>query len=702
MSRIDFRLEATAPGTRARATRFTTLHGEVRTPVFMPVGTQATVRGLMPAQLREVGSQVILSNTYHLMLRPGIEVFRHFGGIHKFMDWDGPLLTDSGGFQIFSLPHARNMREEGADFQSYVDGRTYHLSPETSIGMQRAIGSDIMMVLDQCVPSTVDHATAKAAMELTHRWAARSLAARGDSPQALFGIVQGACHPDLRRQSALALTELPFDGLAIGGLAVGESKQERDDFTAIVTEFMPADRPRYLMGVGTPLDILEAVHRGVDMFDCIMPMSLAQRGVAFTSEGKLQLRRMAYKLSGEPLDPACSCPACSKWTRGYLHHLVKTGEVLGWNLIGIHNLTFYHKLTAAMRAEIEAGSFAAFYGRMRVELARDDNNSPDHRTLPKHVPKHLRHSQLGDYEVYPAPDGQGFCSIRQRSSGEIMHSVSDPVDEARRLYVDQSGLADRLAPAVATEQAGHGAGHHPPLVVWDVGLGAATNACAVLDCWDAARVAAEAAGGPPPRSLRLVSFEIDLDPLRLAVRNAGRFPHLQRPGPAALLKDGRWEHPAGFAWELRMGDFRSTHHHAPRPDIVLWDPFSFKTDGPLWTGAVFRELAESWRAAPGGELRLYTYSNSTAVRAALLAAGFRVARGVGTGPKAETTVAVLPGHGPAAGRSLPEPDWLGADWLARWERSGSPYPADVAAADDETKTRFGRLIREHAQFRVTD
>lgn len=700
MSRIDFRLEATAPGTRARATRFSTLHGEVRTPIFMPVGTQATVRGLMPSQLREVGSQVILSNTYHLMLRPGIEVFKHFGGIHKFMDWDGPLLTDSGGFQIFSLPHARNMREEGADFQSYVDGRTMHLSPETSIGMQRAIGSDIMMVLDQCVPSTADHATAKAAMELTQRWAVRSLAARGDSPQALFGIVQGACHPDLRRISAEGLAELPFDGLAIGGLAVGETRNERNDFTELCTGFLPADRPRYLMGVGTPLDILEAVHRGVDMFDCIMPMSLAQRGVAFTSEGKLQLRRMAYKFSEDRLDPDCSCPTCAKWSRGYLHHLVKTGEVLGWNLIGIHNLTFYLKLTSTMREEIGAGSFAAYYERMRHELARDDNNSPDHRTLPRHVPKHLRHSQLGDYEVYPAPDGGNFCSIRQRSSGEIMHSVSDPREEARRLYVEQSALAERLAP-------GHGPDRRPPLVIWDVGLGAATNAAAVLDCWDAARTrlatAAAASDGhapPLPRVVRMLSYEIDLDPLRLAVRNAGRFPHLQRPGPAALLKDARWEHPDGFTWELREGDFRSTHRHAPRPDLVLWDPFSYKTDGPLWTFALFRELAEGWRTAPGGELRLYTYSNSTAVRAALLAAGFLVARGVGTGPKSETTIATLPasiGHTEAAA-GLPPLDYLGADWLAKWERSGSRYPGDIAVADEAASADFDVLIRRHTQF----
>src|SRR5690606_38018888 len=258
MSRLNFTLEKTASGSKARATRFTTLHGEVQTPIFMPVGTQATVKSMSVGDLKTTGSNVLLANTYHLLLRPGPEVFETFGGIHRFMNWDRPVLTDSGGFQIFSLPHSRAMNEDGAHFQSYVDGRTHLLSPESSIATQRAIGSDIMMVLDQCIPSTADHATAEAAMHLTHHWAERSLRARGDSPQALFGIVQGACHADLRQRSAEFLQRLPFDGLAIGGLAVGETHEERYRFTGIATDFLPEDRPRYLMGVGTPIDILEA------------------------------------------------------------------------------------------------------------------------------------------------------------------------------------------------------------------------------------------------------------------------------------------------------------------------------------------------------------------------------------------------------------------------------------------------------------
>ncbi|HQY04515.1 MAG TPA: tRNA guanosine(34) transglycosylase Tgt, partial [Lacunisphaera sp.] len=246
MSRLNFQLEKTAPGSRARAARFQTLHGEVQTPVFMPVGTQATVKAQTVDTLKATGSTVLLANTYHLLLRPGLEVFRKFGGIHRFMHWDGPVLTDSGGFQIFSLPTERALNEEGARFQSYVNGDYYLLSPETSIAAQQAIGSDIMMVLDQCIPSTAPRDQAEAAMALTHRWAVRSLQARGDSPAALFGIVQGACHADLRRQSAAFLRALPFDGLAIGGLAVGETQAERYTFTGLVTGELPENLPRYL------------------------------------------------------------------------------------------------------------------------------------------------------------------------------------------------------------------------------------------------------------------------------------------------------------------------------------------------------------------------------------------------------------------------------------------------------------------------
>lgn len=376
MSRLNFKLEAQATGSKARAATFRTLHGEVKTPVFMPVGTQATVKNQSFSALKTAGSQVLLANTYHLMLRPGAEVFKKLGGIHAFTNWQGSVLTDSGGYQIFSLPHSRSITEKGAAFQSYVDCRKILLTPELSIETQKAIGSDIMMVLDQCVPSTSDYATANEAMQLTHRWAVRSLAARGDSLQALFGIVQGACFKDLRKQSADFLTQLPFDGFSIGGLAVGESKQEREDFTEWSAELLPKNLPRYLMGVGTPSDILEAVHRGVDLFDCIIPTSFAQRGVAFTSIGKLQLRRGIYKFSESRLDPACTCETCETHSRAYLHHLMKTEEPLGWQLLGNHNITFYHQMMREIRESILQDRFSAYYESHRYILVQTDPENP--------------------------------------------------------------------------------------------------------------------------------------------------------------------------------------------------------------------------------------------------------------------------------------------------------------------------------------
>jgi queuine tRNA-ribosyltransferase len=303
------------------------------------------------------------------MLRPGPEVFKRLGGIQKMMNWPGSVLTDSGGFQIFSLAHQRTMSEEGATFRSHVDGEKILLTPERSIGMQQAIGSDIMMVLDQCVPGTVDAGVARDAMELTHRWAERSFAARGEGRQALFGIVQGAVYPELRKASAAAVTGIDFDGFAIGGLAVGEGREIREDMTAHTAALLPRDKPRYLMGVGTPLDLLEGVHRGVDMFDCIIPAAHSQQGVAYTSRGRLRLGRGVFKFADEPIDPACDCYACGKFTKGYVHHLHKAGESFGWNLTAIHNLRFYHRLMGTMRAHILAGTFAAYYREQREALA---------------------------------------------------------------------------------------------------------------------------------------------------------------------------------------------------------------------------------------------------------------------------------------------------------------------------------------------
>ena len=405
----------------------------------MPVGTQATVKAQTVESLQATGARLLLANTYHLLLRPGAEVFKKFGGIHRFMNWPGPVLTDSGGFQIFSLPHSRAMNEAGANFQSYVDGKSYLLSPESSIEMQQAIGGDIMMVLDQCIPATAAYPQAQAAMELTHRWAQRSLQARGDAPAALFAIVQGAGHPQLRKTSAAFLRELPFDGFAIGGLAVGETHAERYDLTALVTEQLPAQLPRYLMGVGTPSDLLEAVHRGVDMFDCIIPTQLAQRGVAFTSHGKLQLRRAVHKLADEPVDALCDCQCCRDYSRAYLHHLIKSAEALGWHLLGMHNLAFYHRLMKEMRERILAGNFAAYYRHKRAELMRADEDNPNR---PPKKNKVVQPARLGDYELHRSV--HGFYSIRQISSGEIMHSVSAPSEEANQLYIEQSALAARL------------------------------------------------------------------------------------------------------------------------------------------------------------------------------------------------------------------------------------------------------------------
>jgi queuine tRNA-ribosyltransferase len=675
-SRLNFRLEATAPGSQARASTFRTLHNEVRAPLFMPVGTQATVKAQLPQTLEDAGSQILLVNTYHLLLRPGPEVFRRTGGIHGFMSWNRSVLTDSGGFQIFSLPHSRSLSEEGAVFQSYLDGRTILLSPEISIETQKAIGSDIMMALDHCIASTADEATARAAVEITNRWAARSLAARGDSPQSMFAIVQGALFPELRRESAARLGEMEFDGYAIGGLAVGESKSEREELCELTAELLPADKPRYLMGVGTPLDILEAVHRGVDMFDCIMPTQLAQRGAVFTSRGFLQMRRGVYKFANEKLDPACDCPTCRRYSRAYLHHLTKTGETLGWQLLGKHNLHFYHQLMREIRESILAGSFLDLYRDKRAFLHESDLDNP----IRAQKSKRQKSLKLGDYEVHKA--WEGFASIRQISSGEIMHSRTAPMVEAGELYIEQSRLAERVA--VSAEENPKSAA---PLVIWDVGLGAAANAMAAIGCYE------EQAGQGAVRPLQIISFENDLDSLRLAFRHNRDFPYLRHSGPAAILTDGRWQsrqHP-GLSWLIVPGDFREVMAQAPPPDLIFYDMFSTKTSGDQWTVTTFRRV---FNACAGRAAELFTYTCSTANRVALLAAGFYVARGRNAGEKLETTIALTPAafHSPQAQRR----EMLSSDWLKKWDRSAAKFPEEI---DPEQRSSFEKLIREHEQFR---
>jgi queuine tRNA-ribosyltransferase len=665
-SRLDFKLEATASGSRARAARFTTLHNEVVTPTFMPVGTHAAVRAQRREDVLASGAQVLLANTYHLMLRPGVELFEKFGGIQRFMNWPRSVLTDSGGYQIFSLPGSRSISEEGAQFKSYVDQTTLRLSPESSIAAQRAIGSDIMMVLDQCVPSTVERGVAQQAMELTHRWALRSLAARGESPQALFGIVQGASYADLRAQSARAVTQMPFDGYAIGGLAVGERCDEREACTAIVTELLPENKPRYLMGVGTTRDLLEAVHRGVDMFDCILPTALAKQGVAFTSVGRRDLRRAAYRGVDGPIDPGCGCHTCQTYSIAYLFHLNRVREPQGWQLLGLHNIHFYMQLMRSMREHILADTWLSFYRCQRDVLdARDSYGRP-----PTHVTKAERQKlklKLGRYEVI-VRDGVGH--IRDTTCGEVMHSVNDPAEEARSLYVEQSRLVQRLLEPSAG-----------PLVVWDVGLGAAANAMAAI-------LAVE--GSPDPvRRLTLVSFENNVDSLVLALRHPAWFKHLRHPAPRRLLVDDRWTSAtAAVDWLLLRGDFGVSKFDAPLPDVIFFDPFSFKTDAALWTLGAFRELANILQ---GKAVELFTYSYSTSVRAAMLAAGFYVAKGRGTGPKAETTIGLT-----ARAAAMPH-SWqlLGEEFLAKWQRSDARTPLGVDPRDESWR----KAVAGHPQFR---
>ncbi|MEO7934571.1 MAG: tRNA guanosine(34) transglycosylase Tgt [Chthoniobacterales bacterium] len=661
-SRLHFQLQAQATGSAARAARFQTLHNEVLTPLFMPVGTQATVKAQLPQTLEDSGSKILLANTYHLLLRPGAEVFRRSGGIHGFMNWKKSVLTDSGGFQIFSLPHSRSMSEDGAEFKSYLDGRTILLSPERSIETQVAIGSDIMMALDQCIPSTADEAAARAALGITQRWAERSLAARGDSPQSMFGIIQGALFPHLRKESAAGLCELPFDGFAIGGLAVGETRGEREDMCEFTAGLLPADRPRYLMGVGTPLDILEAVHRGVDMFDCIIPTQVAQRGGAFTSRGFLQLRRGVYKFSQEALDPDCPCPTCARFSRAYLHHLTKTGEVLGWQLIGQHNFHFYHQLMRDIRQSILEDRFFTLYQEKRAFLHVTDLDNPvaPVRRKPKRPVL-----QLGAFEVHL--DEQSGASIRHSESGEIMHGRLPPIEEARELYVRQSGLANQLQLHSET-----------PLTLWDIGLGAGANAMAAIECYESQL--------HPVRPLHIVSFENDLDALRLALSHRDLFHYLRHGGPIALLEKGKWQsrtHP-GLTWTLITGDFLE-NLSGPPPDLIYYDLFSGKTNPGAWSIDAFRRLFAVCGQHP---CALFTYSYSTAARAALLAAGFHIAAGQSTGTRLETTVAFTPS---AAADFIP----LGLDWLEKWQRSDTPFPTDTPP---ETVSTLRELILQHPQF----
>ena len=344
----------------ARCGVLSTLHGDINTPVFMPVGTQATVKGMSPEALVEVGAQIILGNTYHLYLRPGHELIREFGGLHRFMHWQRPILTDSGGFQIFSLQELAKITEEGAAFRSHLDGSPLFLSPEDAIDVQVALGSDIMMTLDTCIPYPASREEAVTATALTNRWAKRCRKAQPDNGQLLFGIVQGGMYTDLRLAALEELQSIGFDGYALGGLSVGEPKEEMLAILADCAHRMPQTHARYLMGVGTPEDLVEGVLHGIDMFDCVMPTRNARNGMLFTSQGRVVIKNACFQKDASPLDPNCSCYTCRHYSRAYLRHLFQSREILAYQLNSIHNLHYYCSLMAAMREAILQDRFLAF------------------------------------------------------------------------------------------------------------------------------------------------------------------------------------------------------------------------------------------------------------------------------------------------------------------------------------------------------
>ena len=661
---LTFSLQATDGP--ARAGCITTAHGVIQTPAFMPVGTRASVTGLTSQELRELGAEMILGNTYHLALRPGPEAMRQLGGLHRFMGWERGILTDSGGFQIFSLAQDRVVTEAGARFRSYVDCREHMLTPESSIAVQEALGSDVMMVLDVCPPSTAPAAEIEAAMQRTHRWALRSLAARRSTEQALFAIVQGGLSLTWRAQSAEFLAQHAFDGFAIGGVAVGDTRGQRSEVIAAAAERLPHDRPRYLMGVGTPPDILLAIAQGVDMFDCVLPTSLAFQGTAFTSTGRVRLARTEHRLADVPLDAACTCATCRSHPRSYLHHLLKSRESLLPRLLALHNLHHYLGLMRRARAAIHAGNYAAF---LRTTLTAIDRHEHD---ASARVPGRRTEPTASSDPAAPAArfaivtTTSGAPAVFDREVGEVMHPGLGATAEAEQLYVGQARLAARLAEGGA------------PLVLFDVGLGGAANAIAALRCARAAPAGA--------RRLLIFSFERDLGALALAASIDGaarlQWSAADRAAAVALLEHGECEEP-GFRWQLLRGEALDALGRVPQPaDLVFWDPWSPRSNGELWTARAFATLRE--HCAPGAEL--FTYSRATAVRSALLLAGFHVGAGAIVGTK-ETTAAALAPARPA------QP--LDRRWLARLHRSSAGLPSDVAAA--ELPAALAQ-IAAHAQF----
>jgi queuine tRNA-ribosyltransferase len=375
----DFRFELSASDGAARTGAIRTSRGDIRTPAFMPVGTAATVKAMLPQSVRETGADILLGNTYHLMLRPGAERVARLGGLHKFMNWERPILTDSGGFQVMSLSTLRKITEEGVRFRSHIDGHAEFLSPERAMEIQRLLGSDIQMVLDECPALPAEKAVIEKSLALSMRWAARSKAAFGEQPgRACFGIVQGGTFADLRVRSAQALRDIGFDGYAVGGLAVGEPQAAMFETLDATVSHLPVEQPRYLMGVGKPDDIVGAVMRGIDMFDCVLPTRSGRNGQAFTWDGPLNLKNARHADDPAPLDAACLCPACCQFSRAYLHHVVKSGEIIASMLLTWHNLQFYQDLMANLRDAIAEGRSVAFarsfQARYRTEKPTNSGN----------------------------------------------------------------------------------------------------------------------------------------------------------------------------------------------------------------------------------------------------------------------------------------------------------------------------------------
>jgi queuine tRNA-ribosyltransferase len=393
----DFQLLASDQHSKARRGRLKTAHGVIDTPAFMPVGTQGSVKGVSPRELRELDAQIVLGNTYHLFVRPGLDVIKHFGGLHNFMSWDGPILTDSGGYQIFSLVKLRKITENGVEFQNHVDGARAFISPEIAMEIQAALGSDIAMVLDECVPYPCEYDYAAKSAELTARWAKKCRLWKEENaerpmPNAqrpteesaisnqqsaidrhlLFGIIQGSTFEDLRKQSAQQIVDLNFDGYAVGGVSVGEPEEEMMRAVESAEPFLPAEKPRYAMGLGTPPQMLELVARGMDMFDCVLPTRLARNGTAFTATGTVNLKNAEFARDKRSIEESCACPACREFTRGYIRHLIKAEEILGLRLVTLHNLHFYLNLMSRARTEIESGTFEKFRKRFVAEYKTRD------------------------------------------------------------------------------------------------------------------------------------------------------------------------------------------------------------------------------------------------------------------------------------------------------------------------------------------